>query len=184
MLVFLCGQWSSAFVTSSIWKHFCGSDIKTKKIKKTVLQKFASTHREFSLCFLKWCNTDFNPNQIWKKMTNSCGEFIIYLISLSFIRFAWLLWRISRYCSVQDIEDPSGRERDERRQIYKRSNITKASLVLQTILPLQPSLSPEFPNQHHRWHHRIFCKRWNFFTKTNFQKLARNGVLTIGEEKL
>ena len=167
MLVFLCGQWSGAFVTSSIWKHFCGSDIKTKKIKKTVLQKFASTHREFSLCFLKWCNKDFNPNQIWKKITNSCGEFIIYLISLSFIPFAWLLWRISRYCSVQDIEDPSGREQDERRQIYKRSNITKASLVLQTILPLQPSLSPEFPNQHQRWHHRIFCKHRKlfFFTK-------------------
>ena len=102
-------------------------------------------------------------NQICKKMTNSCGEFIIYLISLSFIPFAWLLWRISRYCSVQDIEDPSGREQDERRQIYKRSNITKASLVLQTILPLQPSLSPEFPNQHQRWHHRIFCKLKKFF---------------------
>ena len=169
MLVFLCGQWSSAFVTSSIWKHFCGSDIKTKKIK-TVLKKFASINplRVF-IMLKKKCSTDFNPNQICMKMTNSCGEFIIYFISLSFIPFAWLLWRISRYCSVQDIEDPSGRERDERRQIYKRSNITKASLVLQTILPLQPSLSPEFPNQHQRWHHRIFCKLKKFF----FTKIGR-----------
>ena len=41
------------------------------------MQKFTSTHWEFSLCFLKWCNTDFNPNLICKKMTNSCGEWHI-----------------------------------------------------------------------------------------------------------